>query len=423
MAECLAIGLLTHSVLPRGGVVHTLELAGALARRGHAVTVMAPAEPGQGMFRLPGSAEAPVGVALLPTGPIHGTLVQQVRQRIDAISRGLPQVLAMGGFDLLHVHDSLGGNALADLTDSGHALPPWVRTIHHLDEFREPQLNEWQARAWSSAGAIGCVSDTWCSLMQERYGRLPQRLHNGVDLGRFRPGAEAGETAALRAMGLRNGPTCLAVGGVEHRKNSRRLLQAFANVRATDPAWATTQLVMAGGASLLDHGEAQRGWSATLAELGWREGPDQPVWRTGPLPDLLLPALMRRARVLAMPSLMEGFGLVALEALACGTPVLVSRRAPFTEHLGGEAQVAWCEPEDVDSIAAGLRAAALLPRAETPPPVCLAHGWDSSAERHESWYRSALESTEKPKEDRCPPCTTPSVGRTPAKAPATRHPW
>ena len=315
MGEPLAIGLLTHSVLPRGGVVHTLELAGALARRGHAVTVMAPAGPGQAMFRQPGGPDAPVEVALLPTGRIHGTLVEQVRQRIDAISAGLPPVLARGGFDLLHVHDSLGGNALADLADNGYPLPPWLRTVHHLDDFAEPRLNEWQARAWSSAGDIACVSDTWCDHMQARHGRRPQRLHNGVDLARFQPRGEPGDAAALLAMGLRPGPVCLAVGGVEHRKNSQRLLLAFAALRAIDPAWADTRLVMAGGASLLDHGEAQGRWADTLATLGWREGPDQPVWRTGPLPDALLPALMRRARVLAMPSLMEGFGLVAIEEI------------------------------------------------------------------------------------------------------------
>jgi len=390
MRDRLALGLLTHSVLPRGGVVHTLELAGALARRGHSVTVVAPAEPGQSLFRQPGGPGAPVEVVLLPTGGIQGPLVEQVRRRIDALTHGLPGVLAGAGFDLLHVHDSLSGNALANLADDGHALPPWVRTIHHLDRFREAQLETWQARAWRSADAIGCVSDTWCSQLHEQHGRLPQRLYNGVDLQRFQPAGVPGDAAALRALGLRPGLVCLAVGGVEQRKNSVRLLQAFARLRNSDPAWAGAQLVLAGGASLLDHSASQRGWANALAALGWSEGPDQPVWRTGPLPDALLPALMRRARLLAMPSLAEGFGLVALEALACGTPVLVSHRAPFTEHLPGEPQVAWCEPEDIDSIACGLQAAALLPRAKTPPAVCLAHDWDASAERHETWYRSAL---------------------------------
>lgn len=393
MRERLRLGLLTHSVLPRGGVVHTLELAGALARRGHAVTVVAPVEPGQALFRQPGDPGAPVGVALLPTGPLRGPLVEQVRQRIAALARGLPAVLAAGRFDLLHVHDSLGGNALADLAAHGHPLPPWLRTIHHLDDFDDAQLAAWQARAWQAADGIGCVSDTWCQQLQARHGRLPERLYNGVDLRRFQPAGVPGDAAALRALGLRPGFVCLAVGGVEQRKNSLRLLHAFARLRATDPAWAEARLVMAGGASLLDHGTTRRAWRAALDTLGWGDGPDQPVWCTGPLPDALLPALMRRARLLAMPSLVEGFGLVALEALACGTPVLVSRRAPFTEHLADEPQVAWCDPEDPGSIAAGLQAAARRPRAATVPAVCLAHGWEASAERHERWYRTTLAAT------------------------------
>jgi glycosyltransferase involved in cell wall biosynthesis len=184
---------------------------------------------------------------------------------------------------------------------------------------------------------------------------------------------------------------CLSVGGVENRKNSPRLLAAFARLRLNDPAWREARLIVCGGASLLDHSGAQREWAGTLASLGWSEGPDQPVWRTGPLPDALLPALMRHARVLAMPSLVEGFGLVALEALACGTPALVSRRAPFTEHLAGEPHVGWCDPEDIDSIAAGLQATARLPRPAATPPVCLAHGWAASAARHEAWYQAVLQ--------------------------------
>ena len=93
---------------------------------------------------------------------------------------------------------------------------------------------------------------------------------------------------------------------------------------------------------------------------------------------------MRRADVLAMPSLVEGFGLVALEALACGTPVLVSDRPPFTEHLHGTRSVAWCDPEDTASIAAGLQAAVQMPRLTAPPPVSVDYSWERSAAVHDS---------------------------------------
>ena len=54
----LRIALLTHSVNPRGGVVHTLELASALTAQGHEVTVFAPATNGEVLFRLPPCRQA-----------------------------------------------------------------------------------------------------------------------------------------------------------------------------------------------------------------------------------------------------------------------------------------------------------------------------------------------------------------------------
>lgn len=379
----MKIGLLTHSMRPRGGVVHTLELAAALTARGHAVTVIASAEPGERLFR---AVDFPVRSIAL--APLAGELVAQVAQRIATLVQALPALLRDGRFDLLHAQDSLSGHALAQLAPA----TPWLRTVHHLDDFAQPVLNDWQDRAWRAADGVACVSDGWCRHFREVLGVRAERMHNGVDLRRYRPAAAPGDGQAVRALGLpaASGPVVLLVGGVEARKNSVRLLQAFARRRAADPAWADARLVVAGGASMLDHGAARRDWQAQLAALGLAEGPDAPVLRTGPLPDALLPALMRRADLLAMPSLVEGFGLVALEALACGTPVLVSRRPPFTEYLADTPAVAWCEPESVPSIAEGLGAALALPRLAAPPPVCLAHGWDRSAALHEAWYRRVL---------------------------------
>lgn len=383
MTRPLRIGLLTHSLRPRGGVVHTLELAQALSARGHAVTVLASAEPGERLFR---EVTFPVELIALPV--LTGDLVAQVAQRIDTLVDALPSLLRAGRYDLLHAQDSLSGNALALLNEHGPALPTWVRTVHHLDVFEQPTLNQWQERAWRAADAVACVSDGWCAHFRDQLACAAERMFNGVDLKRYQPVAGDDDAAQLVSLGLptATGPVCLLVGGVEHRKNSIRLLQAFSRLRDTDAAWADARFVVAGGASMLDHSSARQAWAAALADCGLREGADAPVQRTGPLPDALLPALMRRASVLAMPSLVEGFGLAALEALACGTPVLVSNRPPFTEHLRGTPGVAWCEPEDIASIAAGLQRAARWPRLTEPPAVCLDHSWERSAALHEAWY-------------------------------------
>lgn len=384
----LCIALLTHSVRARGGVVHTLELAEALVARGHRVTVIASAEPGEALFR-------PVGceVALIRLPELVGDLVAQVRQRIEALASAVPELLASGDFDVLHAQDSLSGNALATLREQGRLPEPWLRTVHHLDDFPQAVLNRWQARAWQQADGVACVSDTWQQHLQSAYGRHAERMFNGVNLRRFHSTHQASDVALLDALGLGHsaGPVCLLVGGVEERKNTVRVLQAFAQLRGHDPAWAQAQLVIAGGASMLDHREARTAWTQALHTLGLCEGPGQAVLRTGPLPDAVMPALMRRATLLAMPSLVEGFGLAALEALACGTPVLVSRRPPFTEHLAGCDAVAWCDPESISDITAGLARAAAMPRPASLPQVCQQHSWSHSAALHDAWYRRTVQ--------------------------------
>ncbi|PXW97444.1 glycosyltransferase-like protein [Sphaerotilus hippei] len=387
MSRPLRIALLTHSVRPRGGVVHTLELADALQARGHTVTVIASAEPGEQLFR---AVDLAFHTLALPA--LSGDLLTQVGQRIHTLVQGLPALLAGGDFDVLHAQDSLSGNALALLQAEGVVLAPWVRTVHHLDVFDDPTLMAWQTRAWRAADDVACVSDSWAAHFHTVLGVRAQRMFNGVNLQRYRRETQPGDAALLGSLGVpaQTGPLCLLVGGVEQRKNTTRLLHAFAHLRQHDPAWAEARLVVAGGASMLDHSGAHRTWAAALAEHALREGPGQAVLRTGPLPDAALPALMRRADVLAMPSLMEGFGLAALEALACGTPVLVSARPPFTEHLSGEPGVSWCEPEDIASIATGLRQAAVAPRLQHTPGVCLQHSWSRSAALHEAWYAQRL---------------------------------
>ena len=82
-----------------------------------------------------------------------------------------------------------------------------------------------------------------------------ERLRADLDL-LPRP-AEAGRVAAL-GLPAHTGPVCLLVGGVEQRKNTPRLLHAFARLRRSEAAWADARLVVAGGASLLEAWSVQR---------------------------------------------------------------------------------------------------------------------------------------------------------------------
>jgi hypothetical protein len=164
MPESLRIGLLTHSVNPRGGVVHTLELAGALHRLGHRVTVFAPALPGQTMFR-PVAHE----LALVPVHAVEGGLAELVGDRIEAFRDHLGARLAQERFDVLHAHDGIGGNALADLAEAG-LIDGFVRTVHHLDPFDDARLARWQTRSVRAARQVLCVSATWRERLQRELG-------------------------------------------------------------------------------------------------------------------------------------------------------------------------------------------------------------------------------------------------------------
>jgi glycosyltransferase-like protein len=380
----LRIGLLTHSVNPRGGVVHTVELADALHDAGHHVTVMAPAAPGQRLFR-----KLRCAVELIAVPAAATDTAQMIQSRIAAYVLHLTGTEAGRGrghrFDVLHAQDGIGGNALASLCDEG-VIHGFVRTVHHVDHFGDPQIDALQARAIRRASKLVCVSELWRHTLQEDYGIAATVIGNGVDRRRFSPVVAADDRATAVRLGLKpRAPLIVCVGGIEERKNTLRILQAFLRLRRR---WPRAQLGIVGGASLLDHSHYRASFDAALRASGLRVGAGADVVITGPVSDADMPPIMRLADAVAFPSLREGFGLVAIEALACGTPTVVSRIAPFTEYLTDE-DVEWAVPLDVESIADALIAA--VERGKfAPPAVCARCSWDASAERHVALYRGFL---------------------------------
>lgn len=378
----LRIALLMHSVNPRGGVVHTLELATALTALEHEVTVFVPAARGETLFRLPPCRLVYAPVVLPQTGT-----VAMVEARIDAFLRALIGHDA-ATFDVLHAQDSISGNALAELKAQG-LVDGFVRTVHHLDHFDNPRLAAWQRRAFQDADQVLCVSDGWTRDMQSVYGIDAITVPNGVDVARFSGRQDQYDARLHQRFGIDGGPIVLAVGGIEARKNTLALLEAFASVHSVLPR---AQLVIAGGASLLDHDAYSRRLLQRASELGLSIGPHESVVVTGRLEDAVMPALFRCADVLSMVSLCEGFGLVVLEALASGTPVVASSIAPFTGYLD-DATCYWADPLNVGSIAAAIFRALAgngIDFEHAVPALLARFSWAASAHRHVDAYRRFL---------------------------------
>ncbi len=371
----MRVAILAHSTNPRGGVVHALELGDALTRLGHDVAVHAPDPNGRGFGRATlcrtvcfAARPAPEGLAAL------------IRQRTDEYVRHLSGQT----FDVWHAQDGISGNALLTMKQRG-MIERFARTVHHVDHFDDPEVAAVQARGLRGADTLFVVSRLWQSWLADNVGRRAVLTGNGVDTDRFSPAPDATDEKLRARLGIApDDVVLLAIGGVEERKNTLRIVEAFARIRSVV---SKARLVIAGGASLLDHGAYRHRVRARLAE--W-ELPEGAVIETGPLRHEEMPSLYRLASALVFPSLREGFGLVILEALASGVPVVTSRIEPFTEFLD-PSSVTWCDPTEIGSIATAILDA--LRRPASADTVATRFGWDRVARAHLPAYEELLEHT------------------------------
>jgi glycosyltransferase-like protein len=377
VSHSLRIAILAHSTNPRGGVVHALAVADALVRMGHEAVVHAPDASGKGFFRP--SLCPTVSVRASPAGASVRDLVKTriadyVRHFEDPASRR---------FDVYHAQDGISGNALATLRLRG-LIGGFARTVHHVDRFADVHIATLQNRAIVSADRHFVVSRLWRDTLAHDFGIEAVIVGNGVDRGFFSPESGVRDDALRARLGLGPGPTFLAIGGIEERKNTLNILRAFAQTLQVHPS---AHLVIAGGVSLLDHGAYQHAFHAEMKCLG---DVARRVLLAGAIDQVDMPALYRLADALVFPSVKEGFGLVAVEAVACGRPVVASRIPPFTEHFG-EDDVVWCDPFDVATIADAMHLA-IRPEsrarfARHAEVLLAAMSWDRSAAAHLPVYR------------------------------------
>src|SRR5262245_37702602 len=323
----MRIRLATYSTRPRGGVVHALHLGEALAERGHDVELWALSADGARFYRPPG-----VPAHLVPVERREDEAVEDRILRYAAVlAEGLR---GAGEADVHHAEDCLSASSFLQRRAEGR-VPAVVRTVHHVDAFSESVLEECQRASIQDVDHRLCVSRFWADRLEAEFGVVADVVPNGVDAERFDSGLDRGQ--AGRRFGWEERPVILTVGGVEPRKGSRTLLEAFARARGRLGEGAL--LVVAGGETLFDYAEYRAAWreDAARLDLAVHNGPRPPagadVAVLGTVPETDMPALYRAADALALPSTREGFGLVVLEALAAGLPAVVSDLPVFREHL------------------------------------------------------------------------------------------
>jgi glycosyltransferase involved in cell wall biosynthesis len=211
---------------------------------------------------------------------------------------------------------------------------PMVVTVHDLSWVRHPEthpadrvrmMDKTMPGVLERAAQVVVDSEFSRAEVIEHY-RVPAERVTTVLLGvppEFRPIDPVECAPFLASQGLKHGEYVLAVGTLEPRKNLATAVAAFA--RLPQPLRARYPLVVAGMA----------GWKMDrLPREMQRMIAGGEVRLLGYVPQQDLPKLYSGARLFVYPSIYEGFGLPPLEAMACGVPVIVSRRASLPEVVG-----------------------------------------------------------------------------------------
>jgi len=327
------IGLVCpYSFSSPGGVQgQVLELGRALRQLGHGVGIVAPGEavPDEGV--LPDTGVTGVGVTGVGVTGVGGSHRFRVNGSVAPMAPGpfaarrARRWMKQGDFDVLHLHEPLAPSITIAALVSHPA--PLVGTFHAAGE-RTPY--RWVGPALrplaKRVDARVAVSGSAERLARKHLGGNYETLFNGVDLGRFR---SVDRVATER-------PTILFLGRHEPRKGLGVLLEALSSLPDDIELWV-------GGAGR-DH-----------LRLRHRYRHDRRIRWLGPLTEHEKLRRLRSASVLCAPSLHgESFGLVVLEAMAAGTPVVASDVEGYRELSDGGRAALLVPPGDVPALAAGL---------------------------------------------------------------------
>lgn len=356
------VALLTYSTKPRGGVVHTLSLAEALAGLGIDVTVWSLARANDSGFFRPVDPAVTVRLVEFVDYPAD-TVTDRVVRSIELLSNAFKP----GDYDIVHAQDCISANAVTDC----------IRTIHHLDEFTTAILAECHEQAITKPYARICVSAAVAREVAAKWGFSPTVIPNGVQAQRFIDAAsdDSAATAARARWRDRLGQYVLTVGGIEPRKGTIDLVDAYQLVRQEIPDLA---LVVAGGETLFDYREYRAAFELRCAEL------DVEPIILGAVDNLQLPSLVAGCDAFCFPSTKEGFGLAALEALAAGRPVVARDLPVLREVFGSTVSYA----RDAAGLAAGLTTA--IQGCYDPAPgrrLAQTMTWTAAAQAHIDFYR------------------------------------
>ncbi len=376
--------------LLKNGVRVTLVLPHNLGEDEDEVDIRYPTEAMKSRVRVPSLLD-----------PYDGLLSYRDRWKSDVVARENPHLygpdlaLAVEQFtalsvemtkdvaaDVVHCHDWMTYEA--GIRAARHHCKPLVTHIHatefdRTDFHPNPWIAERERRGLMAADRVIAVSNYTKKLLTSHYGIPAGKIavvHNGHD----QPG-DLAPPAILAQYGSQKRPLILFLGRLTVQKNPWQFLEVARIVHAHRP---DAEFVMAGDGPMLPQ----------LIDRACALGLQDNVIFTGKVSGSDVQSLYRAASVFVMPSLSEPFGLVALEAVAHGAPVIVSKQSGVAEVLDHAFKVDYWDAEKMaDCILTILREEPLAAQLRTEAPRILQRlTWKNQADKVKSIYSHLIHS-------------------------------
>ncbi len=388
---------------------HVGALALAQARAGHDVTVVTQTEGDPADDVIEG-----VRVVRYPRRPGDlefraDTMLAWVKGLDHALDQGIVRLAGSAPVDVIHGHDWMVTTAVATAQRSWQV--PVVATLHATEAgrhqgwlpnalSREVHAREWElahraTRVISCSAHMGWEVHRLFDVPQNRVDVIP----NGIDQREWQIDADARHVA--RATYAGTDPLIVFAGRLEWEKGVHTLIEAMPLLHRTMP---DARLVIAG----------KGGREAELIEAARVTGVGDRIRFTGWLPEGDLHALVAAADVAVVPSLYEPFGLVALEAAALDTPIVVARTGGLAEIADGDRVALTFTADDPADLAAVLSQALSDPVAaagrasHARQALTRIYDWNLVAARTVGSYESAVASFDGAPD--VPPAPTPPSG-------------
>ena len=275
-----------------------------------------------------------VNVRFIEAGPLGELSKEDLPSQLGALTHGMMQILdalPKNYYEVIHSHYWISGQ-LGWMVSERTGIP-LVHTMHTMAKVKNLNLAEGEKpepmtraigeeQIVKNAAALIANTDAEAASLVSLYGACPDNVFvvtPGVDLARFTPGA--GKAAARKKLDIAPDAQVLTfVGRIQPHKGPEVLVRTVAEMTTHSPHLrAKLALVIIGGASGNGSTEPDR-----LAALAKFLGVDDIVHFLPPVSREVLPDWYRASDLVCVPSYSESFGLVALEAQACGTPVVAT---------------------------------------------------------------------------------------------------